>query len=291
MPSKPRRLIIVSGLSGAGKTIVLNSLEDLGIYCIDNLPITLLDEFVNQLSDPTNSLPQEVGVGIDARDPAYDFTTLSNSIDKMNQGNISVELVFIEAADDVLTKRFSETRRKHPLSSDEISLSDAIKKERLLMEPLSARCDIRIDTSHSLLHQLRNTVRKRIAKHQTKSLSLQFLSFGFKNGIPQDADFVFDVRCLPNPHWERNLRPFTGLDKPVADFLSAQDKVIEMLNDTKQFLERWIKQFEEDNRSYLTIAIGCTGGQHRSVFLAKELSDHFINLGKNVILRHRDTKL
>ena len=291
MSSEPRRLIIVSGLSGAGKTVVLNSLEDLGVYCIDNLPITLLDEFVKQLSDVETALPQEVGIGIDARDPAYDFVTLSNSIDKMNEGNITVELVFIEAADDVLTKRFSETRRKHPLSTNQISLSDAIKRERELLEPLSERCDIRIDTSHSLLHQLRNTVRKRIAKQSQVSLSLQFLSFGFKNGIPQDADFVFDVRCLPNPHWERNLRPLTGLDKPVAKFLQQQAAVVEMVEDIQSFLDRWIKQFEEDNRSYLTIAIGCTGGQHRSVYIAKELSDHFIQSGKDVILRHRDTKL
>ena len=290
MNNPPRRLIIVSGLSGAGKTVVLNSLEDLGIYCIDNLPITLLDEFVNQLSDPETALPKEVGIGIDARDPAYDFAKLSDSIDKMNSGNVSVELVFIEAADDVLTKRFSETRRKHPLSSEDVSLTDAITKERELMAPLLERCDIRIDTSHSLLHQLRNTVRKRIAKRELKHLSLQFLSFGFKNGIPQDADFVFDIRCLPNPHWERNLRPFTGLDKPVVTFLQNQEQVMEMLEDIKSFLDKWIKQFEEDNRSYLTIAIGCTGGQHRSVFMTKELSDYFIQQGKNVILRHRDTK-
>lgn len=153
---------------------------------------------------------------------------------------------------------------------------------------MSERCDIRIDTSHSLLHQLRNTVRKRIAKKELKNLSLQFLSFGFKNGIPQDADFVFDVRCLPNPHWERKLRPFTGLDKPVVDFLQKQETVVDMLQDIKLFLDKWIRQFEEDNRSYLTVAIGCTGGQHRSVFIAKELTDHFINTGKNVILRHRD---
>lgn len=288
MTQSSRRLIIVSGLSGSGKTIVLNSLEDLGIYCIDNLPITLLDEFVVQLSDRETSLPEEVAIGIDARDPGYDFGKLSDSIDHMNKGNISVELVFIEASDEVLTKRFSETRRKHPLSSDSVSLSDALKKEREILEPLSARCDIRIDTSHSLLHQLRNTVHNRIAKRQKKMLSLQFLSFGFKNGIPKDSDFVFDVRCLPNPHWERNLRPFTGLDKPVIDFLQQQEVVVDMLADIKQFLERWIRQFEEDNRSYLSIAIGCTGGHHRSVYFTKQLSDHFIKLKKNVILRHRD---
>lgn len=285
---EPRRLIIVSGLSGAGKTIVLNSLEDLTIYCIDNLPITLLEEFVRQLSDPNTALPQEVAIGIDARDPGYNFAKLSDMIDKINEGNISVELVFIEASDEVLTKRFSETRRKHPLSSDSVALADAIKKERVIMEPLSARCDIRIDTSHSLLHQLRNTVRKRIAKHDKKTLSLQFLSFGFKNGIPQDADFVFDVRCLPNPHWERNLRPFTGMDEPVIEFLENQSIVIEMLNDIKQYLDRWIPQFEADNRSYLSVAIGCTGGHHRSVYIAKQLSDYFIKNGKNVIIRHRD---
>ncbi len=290
MSKTPRRLIVVSGLSGAGKTVVLNSLEDLDIYCIDNLPSSLLDAFIEQLADTETKLPAEVAIGIDARDPSIDFNTITESIDKMAGKNISVDLVFIEASDDVLTKRFSETRRKHPLSSNEVSLSDAIQKERELMLPLSERCDIRIDTSHSLLHQLRNTVRKRIAKRETKNLSLQFLSFGFKNGIPQDADFVFDVRCLPNPHWERSLRPLTGLDNPVVEFLKKQEVVTEMLRDIRYFLDRWIKQFEEDNRSYLTVGIGCTGGQHRSVYISKELSDHFIESGKSVILRHRELK-
>lgn len=288
MTDQQRRLVILSGLSGAGKSIALNSLEDLGFYCIDNLPISLLDALVKQLTDPASRLTGNLAIGIDARDPSYDFTRIIVFINELNENNINAELVFIEADDDILTKRFSETRRKHPLSSDTVPLIDAIREERRVLEPLSENATVHIDTSHTLLHELRDLVRIQVARKEKPGLSLQFLSFGFKHGVPRDADFVFDVRCLPNPHWKKELRPFTGLQEPVAEFLGQQALVLDMIDHIRTFLEHWIPKFEADNRSYLSIAIGCTGGHHRSVYIAKQLSDYFSEQNKKVIVRHRD---
>lgn len=288
MNEQARRLIILSGLSGAGKSIALNSLEDLGFYCIDNLPISLLDEFINQLSDSSSSLGGNLAIGIDARDRSYDFNRVITFIKELNEQGVPAELVFIEADDDILTKRFSETRRKHPLSSDTVPLIDAIREERRILEPLSEHANVHVDTSHTLLHELRDLVRIQIARKDKPGLSLQFLSFGFKHGIPRDADFVFDVRCLPNPHWKKELRPYTGLQEPVAEFLGQQALVLDMIDHIRGFLEHWVPKFEADNRSYLSIAIGCTGGHHRSVFIVKQLSDYFTEKNKTVIVRHRD---
>ncbi len=288
MPDPQRRLIILSGLSGAGKSIALNSLEDLGFYCIDNLPISLLDEFVRQLSDPTSRHRGNIAIGIDARDPSYDFTRVITFIRELNDNHICAELVFIEADDDILTKRFSETRRRHPLSSDRVPLIDAIREERRILEPLSESANVHIDTSRTLLHELRDLVRIQVARKDKPGLSLQFLSFGYKHGVPRDADFVFDVRCLPNPHWKKELRPYTGLQEPVAEFLGQQALVLDMIDHIRGFLEHWIPKFEADNRSYLSIAIGCTGGHHRSVYIVKQLSDYFSGKNKQVIVRHRD---
>ena len=287
MGKKERRLIIISGLSGAGKSVALNSLEDLDFYCIDNLPISLLNEFSKQiLENPT--LANNIAIGIDARNPESDIVNLPDTISTLKDQGLNIDLTYIEANDDVLTKRFSETRRKHPLSSASITLSDAIKKERQIMEILSEYADMRIDTSYTLLHELRDIVRDRIARRPVSSLSTQFISFGYKHGIPRDADFVFDARCLPNPYWEKHLRGLSGKDKPVIDFLSNQKLVTDMLEQLKEFLVYWIPNFEADNRSYLCIAIGCTGGHHRSVFLAEELAKYFNKKGKHVIVNHRD---
>ena len=288
MDTRQRRLVILSGLSGAGKSIALNSLEDLGFYCIDNLPISLLDEFVKQLSDSSSMLSGNLAIGIDARDPSYDFSRVMTFIEELNNKNIQAELVFIEADDDILTKRFSETRRKHPLSSDSVPLIDAIGEERRILEPLSEHADVHIDSSHTLLHELRDLIRIQVARKEKPGLSLQFLSFGFKHGVPRDADFVFDVRCLPNPHWKKELRPFTGLQEPVAEFLGQQALVLDMIDHIRAFLEHWVPKFEADNRSYLSIAIGCTGGHHRSVYIVKQLADYFSGNQRNVIVRHRD---
>jgi len=288
MTAQPCRLVILSGLSGAGKSIALNSLEDLGFYCVDNLPIGLLNEFVNQLSDPSARISGNLAIGIDARDPSYDFSRVITFIDELNGKGIPAELVFMEADDDILTKRFSETRRKHPLSSDSVPLIDAIREERRILEPLSEHADVHIDTSRTLLHELRDLIRIQVARSEKPGLSLQLLSFGFKHGIPRDADFVFDVRCLPNPHWKKELQPFTGLDEPVAEFLGQQALVLDMIDHIRGFLDHWIPKFEADNRSYLSIAIGCTGGHHRSVYIVKQLADYFAEKNRKVIVRHRD---
>ena len=288
MSEQGRRLIIVSGLSGSGKTVVLNTLEDQAFYCIDNLPVSLLDELAAQLANPGASFPTVVAIGIDARNPENNLSILPKLIASLNKQHVVTELVFIEANDDVLTERFSETRRKHPLSSNSVSLSDAITKEREILGVLSEIADLRIDTSHLLLHELRDLVRERITRRPIGALSLQFISFGYKHGIPRDADFVFDVRCLPNPYWNKTLRSCSGMDESVIKFLSEQQNVKDMLMHLKTFLDFWIPCFEADNRSYLCIAIGCTGGQHRSVYIAEQLTLFFQHKNIHVIARHRD---
>jgi len=288
MRKQGRRLIIISGLSGAGKTVALNSLEDLDFYCIDNLPISLLNEISKQISNPSSKYSNKFAIGIDARNPEQDIDNLPSTIAALKEQGIKVDLVYLEANDDVLTSRFSETRRKHPLSSDKKTLPEAIVLERQIMEKLSLLADMRIDTSHTLMHQLRDIVRERIAELPLSSLSIQFTSFGYKHGVPRDADFVFDVRCLPNPYWEKHLRSLSGKDQPVIEFLSKQKLVLDMIKELQDFLERWIPKFEADNRSYLCVAIGCTGGHHRSVYIAETLSRYFLQLNKHVILNHRD---
>ncbi len=288
MNEQVRRLIIVSGLSGAGKTVVLNTLEDLSYYTIDNLPVSLLNTLIEQFSEKNSTLAKQIVIGIDARNNHDDFSFLSETILSLRGKDISTDLIFIEANDDVLTKRFSETRRKHPLSSGSTSLTDAIKLEREIIGPLAEAADLCIDTSYMQLSELRDMVRKRVAHREKARLSLQIMSFGYKNGIPKDADFVFDLRCLPNPYWKKSLRQFSGKDQPIIDFLNKQESVEIMLNDLMYFLERWIPQFENDNRSYLSIAFGCTGGHHRSVFIAEQLAEKFGTSGKQVIMKHRD---
>jgi UPF0042 nucleotide-binding protein len=284
----PRHLLIISGLSGAGKTIALNTLEDLGLYCIDNLPVSLLNEFARQISDGSIQATPEIAIGIDARSAESDIKKLPGIINRLKKKNLKIDLVFIDASDDVLTRRFSETRRKHPLSSKTLALSGAIKKERRIMDDLSAQADIRIDTSHTLMHELRDMVRKRIANRPIAALSLQLVSFGYKHGSPRDADFVFDARCLPNPYWKNNLRNLTGKDTAVIKFLGKQKLVAEMIEHIKKFLSFWIPKFEADNRSYLCVAVGCTGGHHRSVYITERLAEYFREQGKHVITIHRD---
>jgi len=288
MKSRQRRLLIISGLSGAGKTIALNTLEDLGLYCIDNLPISLLNEFIRQINDGSIQATPEIAIGIDARSTESEIKKLPDIINRLKKKNLKIDLVFIDANNEVLTRRFSETRRKHPLSSKTLVLAGAIKKERRIMDELSAQADLRIDTSHTLMHELRDIVRKRIANRPVAALSLQFVSFGYKHGVPGDADLVFDSRCLPNPYWKKNLRNLTGKDTAVIKFLGKQKLVTELIEHIKSFLSSWIPKFEADNRSYLCVAVGCTGGHHRSVYITERLAEHFREQGKHVITIHRD---
>jgi len=283
-----QRLIVISGLSGAGKTVALHTLEDSGFYCIDNLPIGLLNEFGHQLTDLGSIPAEEIAVGIDARNPEHLIANLPESIELLKQQNLSVELIYIEANDDILTKRYSETRRKHPLSTAAISLAEAIEKERGIMERFSEKADLRIDTSLLSMYGLRDLVREQIVKHPAESLSIQFVSFGYKHGVPKDADFVFDTRCLPNPYWEKDLRLLTGKDKAVIEFLDDQGLAKDLYAQIKDFVAFWTPHFEASNRSYLCFAIGCTGGQHRSVYLAEKLANYFRQQDKHVIISHRD---
>jgi RNase adapter protein RapZ len=288
MEETERRLIIVSGLSGAGKTVVLNSLEDLSFYTIDNLPISLLSELISQFSKDDTDLPGLIAIGIDARNKKKYLDQLPEKIKSFLNKRVKIELIYIDANDEILTKRFSETRRKHPLSSDQMSLLDAIHKEREITLEISQVSDLHIDTSFMQLKELRDIVCERIARRKKSILSLQLISFGYKNGIPKDSDFIFDLRCLPNPYWEKFLREYSGKDEPVIEFLLKQKSVTQMLSDLEIFLERWLPRFEMDNRSYLTIGFGCTGGHHRSVFIVEQLAKKFVREQRQVIIRHRD---
>ena len=282
------RMIIVSGLSGSGKSIALQTLEDLGYYCVDNLPVALLKPFTREIVKRENGLSRETAVGIDARNFIDELAQFPVLLDELRDAGLEIEILFLHATDEALFKRYSETRRKHPLSSGGIPLADAVRRERRLLDAIMAHANLIIDTSYTNIHELRELVRNRLDKAPAQAVSVLFLSFGFKHGIPADADFVFDVRCLPNPHWDPKLRSLTGLDEEVIQFLRHQPEVVAMLEHLRQFLETWIPCFETGNRSYLTIAIGCTGGQHRSVFIAEQLGRHFTAGQSNVMIRHRE---
>ncbi len=282
------KLVIVSGLSGSGKSVALHTLEDLDYYCIDNLPLGLLEPFAQQLLDNPRTSHDNVAVGIDARSLSDELQHFPRILKQLRDRGIHTEILYLQADDGTLLKRFSETRRKHPLGKGNVPLADAIRQERTLLQPISTDASLHIDTTHTNVHQLRDLVQERVGAKTAGTLSLLFKSFGFKHGVPEDADFVFDVRCLPNPHWEPRLRPQTGLDADVAEYLSAQPLVDEMFDELQQFLTTWIPRFESENRSYLTVALGCTGGQHRSVYLAQRLGEHFKARYPSVLVRHRE---
>ena len=282
------RVIIISGMSGSGKSVALHALEDLDFYCIDNLPIGMLPAFSVQILSSTNNQYEDFAVGIDARNLSGDLSIFPELINQMRKNELRCDVVFLDAEDKTLIKRFSETRRKHPLTGDGTSLQDAIKEERQMLDPIASNADLVFDTTRYTVHQLRELIRQRIQGADNNSLSLMFESFGFKHGTPVDANFVFDIRCIPNPYWVPELRGLTGRDKPVIDYLDKFDAVQKMYNDLRQYLENWIPAFAAENRTYLTIAIGCTGGQHRSVYLVERLAAHFANSSHDVITHHRD---
>lgn len=281
------KLVIVSGLSGSGKSVALHTLEDIGFYCIDNLPAGLLNALAAELNAEARPV-ENAAVGIDARNLPQALQHFSEIHDELKARGIASEILFLTCDSDTLIKRFSETRRRHPLSTDRISLAEAVELERVLLEPIAARADLFIDTSQTTVHQLRDLVLKRVQHRQSSGLSLLFESFGYKHGIPTDADFVFDARCLPNPHWEPDLRALTGRDAAVIEYLEAESRVAEMYAELCTFLDNWIPAFEAENRSYLTVAVGCTGGQHRSVYLIERLAAHFANRYPNVVTHHRE---
>ncbi len=284
------RLIIVSGLSGSGKTIALQTLEDLDYYCVDNLPFKLILPLTREILASSDCAPPAVAVGVDARNFIDELHAFPTTLAELRASDLSVEVLFLQANDDTLLKRYSETRRRHPLDLGNLPLREAIRQERLLLEPISASADLIVDTTDTNIYQLRELLRARLHDTPPEAMSLLFASFGFKNGVPADADFVFDVRCLPNPHWEPALRPLTGLDPPVIDFLERQPEVAAMIAALAGFLETWLPRFEASERSYLTVAIGCTGGQHRSVYIANALARHFSALRDDVMAHHRELK-
>jgi UPF0042 nucleotide-binding protein len=283
-----QRLVIVTGMSGAGKTVVLHALEDYDYYCIDNLPAGLLTELVEHVRDRTQAAYRNIAIGIDARSPREDLDRFPQVLQALKDISLRPEVVFLSASDEALIRRFSETRRRHPLSAQGLSLAQAINTERELLAPLADQADLMIDSSQYYVYQLRDTVRERVAKKPPGGLSVQFISFGFKHGVPADADFVFDVRYLPNPHWKPKLRDLSGLDGEVVAFMESVPMVADTIAELADLLERWIPRFIRDNRSYLTIAIGCTGGHHRSVYIAERLSARIREQGCQVITTHRN---
>lgn len=284
------KLFIISGLSGSGKSTVLHVLEDMGFFCVDNLPVGLLSNFAAQMVSTPEKFYENAAIAVDARNRPQDLNRFPSILSGLRTADIPCEVIFLNAENNILIKRYSETRRKHPLTKqDDISLAEAIEKERQLLEPISREADLYLETSHTNLHQLRDVVKDRINTTSEKSLSIMLQSFGFKHGVPLDADFVFDVRCLPNPYWEPQLRDFTGKDNAVIEYLEKQNPVIDMLDDLKSYLAKWIPQIENADRTYLTIAIGCTGGMHRSVYMVERLYEH-LNKSYNIIARHRELK-
>ena len=282
------KLLIISALSGSGKSIALDTLEDCGYYCIDNLPVTLLEDFINHVMLVDKKTYAKTAIGIDARNQSESLANFSESLKLIRDKGIDCEIIFMQAEEATLLKRYRETRRRHPLTDFNIPLKEALKIEKEMLTPIAKHANVIIDTSRTHYHQLRELIRDQIGERDFKHISLQFQSFGFKHGVPLDADFVFDARSLPNPYWVPELRALTGKDQPVVDFLEEQPLVAEFFQDITGFLERWIPRFEAEGRSYLTVAIGCTGGQHRSVYLVGLLIKHFKSPLVNVIVRHRE---
>ncbi|WP_010322868.1 RNase adapter RapZ [Marinobacterium stanieri] len=284
------RLVVLSGRSGSGKSTALQVLEDVGFYCIDNLPALLLPDLIKlMLADPQPI--SKIAVSIDARNQPSNLQQFPEIMAQLHQlPNLGIETLFLDAGEATLLRRYNATRRRHPLSDNNQSLQQSIRNERELLEPIATQADLRIDTTRLSLYELRDEVKLRVAGRTEQELSLQFESFGFKHGVPLDVDFTFDVRSLPNPYWVPELRRHTGRDQEVIDFLSGYEDVTEMVTDIRQFVEKWLPRFRANNRSYITIGIGCTGGQHRSVYVCEQLAGHFRTLMDNVQILHRELR-
>ncbi len=280
------RLVVISGRSGSGKSTALHVLEDVGFTCIDNLPASLLPALVQQLH--VHPASQKFAVSIDARNTWQELQRFPELLNQIKQPELSVEILFLDARSNVLIQRFSETRRRHPLSGQATDLSAAIALERRYLEPIANAADLTIDTTSLTLHELRDMIKQRVVGRDHGTMALQFQSFGFKRGIPADVDVVFDVRCLPNPYWKPHLRTLTGRDQAVIDFLEGHEDVEAMFSDIANYLTRWLPRFVASNRSYFTVAIGCTGGQHRSVYLCERLYNSFREHYGNTLRRHRE---
>jgi RNase adapter protein RapZ len=280
------RLILVSGLSGSGKSVALHMLEDLDYYCVDNIPAALLKAFVSHTLTSADTLYQQVAVGLDARNTRAEIATVPALLAELRASGTACELLFLTSSDEALLRRYAETRRKHPLSREGGGLQDAIQLERDLLEPVAQAADVVLDSSRMGIHQLRELVRDHVERGREPRLSILFQSFGFKHGIPGDADFVFDARSLPNPYWEPALRELNGRDAPVARYIERSDNAAALALDITSFIEARIPEFQAANRRYMTVAIGCTGGQHRSVYLVEKLTADFARRHADVAARH-----
>jgi UPF0042 nucleotide-binding protein len=282
------KLVIVSGLSGAGKTVALKQYEDLGYNCIDNLPLQLVGPMVTRAFRPTGSRYDKLAIGIDAREAPKEIAKFPKYLERLQAQGVETRVIFLRADDSVLLQRYSETRRRHPLAQGSVSLSEALLLERKLLAPIANLADAVIDTSHKNLHELREEILGQVPGGGHGKLSLLLLSFGYKHGVPEDADYVFDVRCLPNPHWEPTLRKLTGRDAAVVAWLERHPLVERMANDLGRLLENWLPEYQKQDRAYLTVALGCTGGQHRSVYLVEKLAARLRKHYENLAVRHRE---
>ena len=275
-------IIIISGRSGAGKSVALRALEDMGYYCVDNLPLDLMPQLIEILSRTES----EVAISLDIRNLPQSPLQLEQILNQVQQAH-QIKIIFLDTDRNTLIRRYSDSRRLHPLSVKDLSLEAAIDEEQIYLEPLVQHANLIIDTATLSTHELAERLRQFLRGKGDKELKIVFESFGFKYGIPLDADYVFDVRFLPNPHWDPALRPMTGLDQPVADFLKKHNEVNNFIYLTRNYIETWLPMLEQNNRSYLTIAIGCTGGKHRSVYITQQLGEYFLAKGKNVKIQHR----
>lgn len=287
-PGASRDLVIVSGMSGSGKSIALHTFEDLGYYCVDNLPAELLEPFVRGATD-RNGMPEKLAVAIDARNRVADLSRLPEWLERVGALGRHPTLVFFDAQDAVLLKRYADTRRRHPLSARGLALAEAIAAERQLLQPLREQADVVVDTSELNVHQMRRRVIAELGLDSDRPVSLLFESFAYRRGVPADADFVFDARCLPNPHWNTRLRPFSGRDHEVREYLDALPEVSDYVSQVAAFLDAWMPKIQADTRSYITVAFGCTGGKHRSVYLAETIAAHARARGwREVSVFHRE---
>ena len=280
------RLIIVSGLSGSGKSVALHVLEDQGYYCIDNLPAGLLVSAVDEIRQSAGDATSRLAVGVDARNRAANLDRLPDLLYELEGQGIQTEIIFLHASEEILLQRYSESRRRHPLAEHGTQLRAAIQSEREILAEIELSADLVIDTSESSIYELADIIRSRVDRRETDSLSVLIESFGFKYGIPRDADFVFDLRSLPNPYWTMKLRGLTGLDGEVREFLDAHERFVDMYNDISEFLSRWIPHYKAASRGYLTVALGCTGGQHRSVYMAEKIATALRAQHDQVLTRH-----
>ena len=280
------RIIILSGLSGSGKSVALHVLEDLGFYCIDNIPAALLKPFISYTVRSPEPTYARTAIGLDARNTTAEIASVPQLIDELKRSGLQLEVIFLIAAEEELLRRFAETRRRHPLAGSDVGLREAMALERQLLEPVVSAADLVIDTSRMGVHALREIMHKRVEQRDAGRLSITFESFGFKQGIPGDADFVFDARALPNPYWEPGLRNLTGRDPEVIRFLETNTDVATLIADIARFVRARVPEYHASNRGYLTVAVGCTGGQHRSVYIVERLAEDFAAEFANVTARH-----